>query len=213
MTMNKSSIAIVALLALAGGFLGSWYLHINKPVSLEAGTWFGEQARALPDFKLIDHNNQPLAKPRLRGNWSLMFFGYTHCPDICPTSLQTLGDMIRAIDDSDVRDAIEVYFVSVDPDRDSPEVLSSYVTYFNPEFTGATADMAEIRILTSSLGIRHEIHKQTDDDLNYGVDHSGAIILINPSAEFAGMFGPPHNAQAMAHDMSLIIEHSNFPSL
>lgn len=212
MTMNKSSIAIVALLALAVGFLGSWYLHINQPIRLETGTWFAEQARALPEFKLVDHHNQALTRTRLRGKWNLMFFGYTHCPDICPTSLQTLADMLEAIDDADVRDAIEVYFVSVDPDRDTPELLSSYVTYFNPEFTAATAAMADIRILTSSLGIHHEIHKQADDDLNYGVDHSGAIILINPAAEFAGLFSPPHNAQAMARDMSLIIEHADFPS-
>ena len=211
--MNKSSITIVALLALAGGFLGSWYLHGNRVIELEAGTWFAEQARALPDFELIDHDNRVVDKARLSGNWSLMFFGYTHCPDICPTSLQTLGDMIMAIDDADVRNAVEVYFVSVDPDRDSADVLASYVTYFNPGFIGATADIAKIRILTSDLGITHQIRRSSDDDLNYAVDHSGAIILINPSAEFAGLFSAPHNALAMARDMSLIIEHSDFPSL
>ena len=142
--MNKSSIAIVAVLALIGGFTISWLLSNNKSVELEAGTWFGDQARALPEFELLDHNNQLLTRSNLEGKWSLMFFGYTHCPDICPTSLQTMSDMITAIDDPDVLDAVQVYFVSVDPERDRAEMLAAYVTYFNANFIGATAALEKL---------------------------------------------------------------------
>ena len=206
--MNKSSIAIVALLALIGGFSISWYLNSNKPIELEAGLWFGEQARALPEFELVDHNGQLLNRKRLTGKWSLMFFGYTHCPDICPASLQTMSDMVNAIEDPDVAAAVQVYFVSVDPERDNPQVLASYVNYFNPGFTGATAAVEKLNPLTRSLGIAHEIRNKTEGDPNYDVDHSSAFVLINPKAEFAGLFSAPHNALAMARDLARIVEYN-----
>ncbi len=206
--MNKSSIAIVALLALIGGFSISWVISSNKPIELEAGLWFGEQARALPEFELVDHNGQVLNRTSLTGKWSLMFFGYTHCPDICPASLQTMSDMVQAIEDPDVAAALRVYFISVDPDRDNAEVLASYVTYFNPDFTGATAIMEKLDPLTRSLGIAHDIRNKVEGNPGYDVDHSSAIVLINPNAEFAGLFGAPHDALAMARDLTRIVEYN-----
>ena len=206
--MNKSSIALVALVALVAGFSISWFIGSNKPVELEAGTWFGEQARALPEFELVDQNNQPLTRNSLKGKWNLIFFGYTQCPDICPTSLQTLADMMKAIGDPDVVDAVRVYFVSVDPERDTPEVLASYVSYFNPGFVGATAAMNQLRTLTRSLGIAHEIRNKGADNPAYDVDHSAAIVLVNPAAEFAGLFGAPQDPLALARDMTRIVEYN-----
>lgn len=204
--MNKSSIAVVAILALVGGFVMSWIINANRPVELEAGTWFGEQARALPEFELLDHNGNTLRRADLKGKWSLIFFGYTHCPDICPTSLQTLADMMKAIDDPEVAEALRVYFVSVDPERDTPEILASYVTYFNPDFIGATAGMDKLRLLTRPLGIAHEFRNKTEGNPVYDVDHSGSIVLINPSAELAGLFGAPQDSQTLARDMTRIVE-------
>ena len=206
--MNKSSIAIVSIVALLGGFALSWYAHSNKPIELESGLWFGEQARALPEFELVDHNRQPLTRARLNGQWSLMFFGYTHCPDVCPIGLQTLADMVRSIDDPDVSSALQIYFVSVDPERDQPEVLADYVGYFNPDFSGVTAPLDKLNPLTRSLGIAHIIRNKTEGDPNYDVDHSAAIVLINPRAEYAGLFGAPQDAGAMARDMTRIIERN-----
>lgn len=208
MLMNKSSIAVVAVLALVIGFSLSWYLARNEPVKLESGTWFGEQARALPAFELVDHGNRKLTRDSLAGKWSLLFFGFTHCPDICPTTLQTLKQMRQSIDDPDVSAAVQVIFVSVDPERDTPKILGDYVGYFDPEFIGATATMDRLRPLTRSLGIAHEIRNRSGDSLDYDVDHSAAIVLVNPEAEFAGLFGAPQNAEAMARDMTRIVEHN-----
>ena len=204
--MKRSSIIIVALIALIGGFGLSWYAHNSKPVELESGVWFGEQARALPEFELMDHNRQPLTRDSLRGQWSLLFFGFTHCPDICPISLQALADMYKAIDDADVSDAIQIYFVSVDPGRDTPEVLTEYVNYFNPTFIGATAPLEVLTPLTRSLGIAHAIRNRTETSADYDVEHSAAIVLINPQAEYAGLFSAPHDPLAMARDMARIVE-------
>ena len=206
--MNKSSILAVAVLALAGGFVVSWIINANRSVALEAGTWFGEQARALPQFELRDHRGNPLTRASLEGKWNLIFFGFTHCPDICPGSLQALADMLRAIEDPDVSEALRVVFVSVDPQRDSPEILSSYVTYFNPDFIGATADIEQLTPLTRALGIMHAIKNRVDGNPDYDVEHSAAIVLVNPRAEFAGLFGAPHDALALARDMTRIVEYN-----
>ena len=205
--MNKSTIS-VALLALVVGFALFWFVERGKPIVLEAGTWLGDQARALPAFELLDHEQRKLDNARLGGKWSLLFFGYTHCPDICPISLQAMREMKQSIDDAEVVEAIRVYFVSVDPERDTAQVLADYVTYFDPDFIGATADMAQLRKLTAPLGIAHEIRNRVEGSDHYDVDHSGAVVLVNPQVEFAGLFGAPQDAQAMARDMTLIVEHN-----
>ena len=206
--MKKLPLLAIGLVALCSGLMISWLVYDTRPVTLEAGQWFADQARALPEFQLVDHNNQSLGNSRLSGKWSLMFFGYTNCPDICPTSLQTLGDMMNAINDSDVLNSIQVIFVSVDPERDSPEILKPYVQYFNEAFIGATAPLTELNRLTTAIGIAHSRDKSSEAASNYDVSHSSAIILINPAVEFAGIFGAPHNATAMARDLVKIIERN-----
>ena len=206
--MNKSAVVVVAVIALVAGALMSWYMHHREPVKLEDGIWFGEQARSLPEFQLSDHRAAKLDRARLSGHWNLMFFGYTHCPDICPIALQTLKQMYEAIDDADVREALRIYFVSVDPDRDTPAHLADYVGYFHPEFVGATAPIDSLRQLTGALGIAHQLRKQSESDTSYLVDHSGAIVLINPQAEYAGLFSAPHDHEVMARDITRIIEYN-----
>lgn len=205
--MKKSHILIVALISLIFGFGVSWMVYDSQPVKLEAGLWFGEQAKTLPEFELIDHNGQILSKARFRDRWSLIFFGYTHCPDVCPTTLQDLSDMMKAIQHDEVRQALQVVFVSVDPDRDSAEILKKYVQYFNPDFIGATAALPEIDRLTDAIGIMHSREKTSEDQVVYGVSHSASVLLLNPLAEFAGLFSAPHDSLAMANDLGKIIEH------
>ena len=205
--MKKSTLYIIAIASLLLGLTGSWLMQTTQPIKLEAGRFFDDQAKVLTDFELRDKNNQPLGKSQLAGKWNLLFFGYTHCPDICPVSLQALADMIEAIDDRDVRDAIQVTFVSVDPDRDTPQLLKTYVEYFNPDFQGATAALSELSKLTAAIGIAHQLEKTSENQTGYLVSHSGVIVLLNPKAEFAGIFSAPHDGLVMARDMTKIIEH------
>tara|TARA_B110000259_G_scaffold45423_1_gene52657 strand:+ start:9452 stop:10072 length:621 start_codon:yes stop_codon:yes gene_type:complete len=205
--MRRSAPYIIAVVALVLGLGGSWFAQNSKPIKLEVGRWFGEQARTLVDFELRDQNNQPFGEKQLKGKWSLLFFGYTHCPDICPISLQAMAEMMKAIDDKHVREDLQVAFISVDPARDTPALLKSYVEYFNPSFIGATAVLPELKKLTASIGIAHKLEKKSDEQESYLVSHSGAIVLLNPQAEFSGLFSAPHDALAMARDMTKIIEH------
>jgi protein SCO1/2 len=204
--MKKSHLLIIAMISLSFGFIVSSIVFDSKPLELEAGTWFADQARSLPDFQLIDHNDQALKNSDLSGKWSLMFFGYTHCPDVCPTSLQTLGDMLKAIDDMDTRRRIQVIFVSVDPDRDTPAILKTYVQYFHPDIIGASAPLEQLNYLTGAIGISHSRNKANENQAEYEVSHSSSIILVNPDTKFAGLFGAPHDSLAMARDLGKIID-------
>ena len=204
--MKRSTIVVVAALALCTGVAVAWLIQQSQPVKLSAGLWFGEQARALPEFELINQDGEEFTRDDLSGKWHLIFFGYTHCPDICPTSLQTMADMVKAIDDSDVTKALRVMFVSVDPDRDTPALLKSYVQYFNPEFIGATGTEANLQQLTRSIGISYFLERESADQVSYEVSHSSAFVLINPATQFAGLFSAPHDSNAIAEDLVKLIE-------
>ena len=206
--MKKYILASIALVSLGSGILVSSILFDNRPLELDSITWLGTQARALPEFQLYDHDNQLLGNNRLTGKWSLMFFGYTHCPDICPASLQVLAETMEFITDRKLRESLQVIFVSVDPDRDSREILKTYVQYCNVDFIGASAQIPQLNILTAALGIAHEREKTSENQQAYGVSHSSAIILTNPAGEFAGLISAPHDSQAMASDLRKIIASS-----
>jgi protein SCO1/2 len=204
--MKKTHIVFIAGLALGFGFIISWMVFDSKPVKLEATQWFGDQAKILPDFKLIDHNNQVLGKEERVGRWSIMYFGYTHCPDVCPIDLNILGEMLNAIDDSDTRRLIRVIFVSVDPERDTPAVLKSYLQNFHPEIIGASAPAAELNILTHAIGIPHSHNKNHEHQAVYDVSHSSVMILLNPEGKYAGVFSAPQDSTLMARDLGKIID-------
>lgn len=204
--MKKTTIAIITILSLGAGFSVAWLARNSQPIQLEAGLWLGEQARNLPNFELIDHNGKSFERDDMQGKWHLLFFGYTQCPDICPGSLQALSEMLRSIDDSDVSDAIRVVFVSVDPDRDTPEVLKTYVQYFHPDFLGVTGTEPNLRHLTNAIGISFFLDRDNADQTSYQVSHSGAAILLNPSVQYAGLFRSPQNSLAIANDLTKIIE-------
>ena len=204
--MKKTHLLLIAFFALGFGFMVSWMVFDSKPVKLEATQWFGDQAKNLPDFKLIDHNNQVLGKAELAGSWSILYFGYTHCTDVCPIDLNILGEMLNAIDDRDTRRLIRVVFVSVDPERDTPAVLKSYLQNFHPEIIGASAPAAELNILTHAIGIPHSHDKNHEHQAVYDVSHSSVMILLNPEGKYAGLFSAPQDSALMASDLGKIID-------
>jgi protein SCO1 len=206
--MNKKIIPVISLVFLGIGFLASWLIHVNRPIVLESGVWFGEQARPLPNFSWTDQLGNTVDRNRLTGKWSLMFFGYTHCPDICPIGLQILVTMKQVIEKPATRDAINIYFVSVDPKRDTPEQLAHYLPYFSEDIIGATAPESALRPVTGMLGISHSIRNSNLANIDYEVAHSSTIVLINPDAEYAGIFSAPHDPKSIANDMITIIERN-----
>jgi protein SCO1 len=163
------SFAIICIVGIAGVTASMIWRHRAAPVELTTGTML-TPSRELPDFSLIDQQGRPFGSANLRGHWSLLFFGYTNCPDFCPTTLATLAAMQKRLRAERSAVLPQVIFVSVDAKRDTPAQLAKYVPYFDPEFIGLTAaDQPSIETVAKKLGVGVIIQPTTDG--NYTVDH------------------------------------------
>lgn len=152
-----------------------------------------DQPRRFADIDLVDHQGKVFDRSRLQGKWSLLFFGYTHCPDICPTTLADLNRWYQTLEPK-WQQQIQVVLVTVDPARDTSEVLAKYVPYFNPEFIGVTGEFLPIKRFANQLNVAFNKVVQGDD---YTMDHSGHVALINPKGDYQGFFKPPFDPHKM----------------
>ena len=160
--------------------------------------------KLLPAFELVDDSGQPFVPASLRDKWTLLFFGYTHCPDVCPTTLGTLKQAWDTLQQSQQGvDDVQVVFVSVDPERDSIEHLKEYVDYFDPAFVGVTGKPDELHRFSRSLGAIYLKAKGSSEE-NYLVDHTAAIFLLNPDGDFIAVLSAPHDAQAIADGVNAL---------
>lgn len=162
---------------------------------LQAGTALPEP-RAIPEFALTDTAGRPFGPAQLEGRWSLVFTGFTHCPDVCPTTLALMAELRRRV----AREDLRFVFVSVDPERDTPEAMKRYVDHFDPAIVGVTGARAEMERFTAGLGLAQVRNPGADGD--YTVDHSTAFVLLNPKGQIAGYFQAPHEVDALAADLA-----------
>ena len=197
----------LAALALGLGVWGGryWFGDGHAPVIPEnfPGTVLPE-GRELPPFELIDDQGRPFGPEQLKGKWTFMFFGYTHCPDVCPTTLSVLKqvrDGLVAAGES--VDDVAFVFVSVDPARDSVEHLQEYVEYFDPAFIGVTGTPEALAAFTRPLGAIFVRVRGSSED-NYLVDHTAAVYLLDPEGRFKALLSTPHQADAMVAGFSAL---------
>lgn len=161
-------------------------------------------ARALADFSLTDNQGRSFGAQNLRGHWSLMFFGYTNCPDYCPTTLTTLAALEKQLRAAKTVAPPRVIFVSVDAKRDTPEQLNQFVPNFDPEFIGLTADsQPAIEALAKKWGVAVKIQYAADG--NYIVDHSALIFVIDPAGNLAAILTGPFTVDALRRDFLRIV--------
>ena len=154
------------------------------------GLYLLETPRNMGEFELIDHYGKPFNRSRLEGQWTLMFFGFTHCPDVCPTTMTFLDTFLASLEGTEAQDP-QIVMVSVDPARDTVEQLADYVPYFNPDFTGVTGEFLDLHRFATALNIPF---RKVDGGRrqSYQVDHSSNIVLINPQeATTTGFSGHP----------------------
>ncbi len=201
MDSRKYFIIGTAIAAIATGSWLSWQV-MQTPQALLTATVLPAPAE-LAEFSLSDQHSTEFSRDSFKGHWNLVFFGFTHCPDICPLTLQVLAEAQRKMQANGRHQLPRIVLVSVDPERDSPEVLGRYVSHFGDGTVGLTGDLTELRRLTTKLGIYFE--KFGIDGDNYSVDHSAVIIVIDPDGKFAALFGAPHDAESIAHDTSLLM--------
>ncbi|WP_248765641.1 SCO family protein [Pseudomonas protegens] len=205
---QKTVFILVALVALVLG------LTVNKVLSgkgqgdptalIDAGIILLPQSRTLPAVKMVDQDGQPVVIDELKGKWSLLFFGYTFCPDICPTTLAQLRQ-IKSELPKDAVDKLQVVLVSVDPNRDTPQQLKQYLGYFDKDFKGLTASSVEdLQKLANAVSIPF-IPADTSKP-NYTVDHSGNLAVIGPDGTQRGFIRAPLNNQKLVTQLPVMLQ-------
>ncbi|MEN8168945.1 MAG: SCO family protein [Pseudomonadota bacterium] len=203
--MNRNQltlfIAIVAALLLARFALytpEAEKVVIEPPQALQS--LLLPEPRPLSEFTLSDHNGQPLTQQQLKDKWHFVFFGYTQCPDICPTTLGTLKAVATKLEaQPEISVDTRFLFVSVDPKRDSVPQLKDYIGYFHPDFIATTGERQEIDKLARSLGAIYLFEGDTEKD-DYIVNHSASVALINPQGQWVARFHPPHTVKQFHSD-------------
>lgn len=176
-----------------------YYLQPPDVPEIETGTLL-EQPFMLPQFDLVDHHGEALTRSDLTGQWSLLFTGFTSCPDVCPATISILKqlDDLLSTDETEIR----MILLSVDPERDTPEVLTQYIDLFNAPVTGITGSMGGVEAFCNEIGMSF-IHIPVTNG-RYTIEHSGAIVLIDPRGRISGYFRPPFNPERMAADLQKI---------
>ena len=193
---------LLLCVALAGGLLAVRFLSPKPPAVLATGTLLAP-VRPLADFSLIDNSGRPYGPGNLRGHWSLMFFGYTQCPDFCPSTLTMLAAVEKQLRAAKAV-APQVIFVSLDAKRDTPAQLNRYVPNFDPEFIGLTAaDQSAIEAIAKRWGIAVAIQAAANGD--YIVNHSEAIFVIDPNGNLAAVLTGPFTVDALQSDFRRIV--------
>lgn len=197
------SFALVCIVGIAGIAVSVLWRHPAPAVELTTGTYLA-RARELPDFSLIDQQGRVFGSANLRGHWSLLFFGYTNCPDFCPTTLTTLAAVQKRLRAAKAPVLPQVIFVSVDAKRDTPAQLKKYVPYFDPEFIGLTAaDQPSIEAVAKKLGVAVAVEPASGGD--YTVDHSGAIFVLAPDGRLSAILTGPFSVDALQSDFERIV--------
>lgn len=163
--------------------------------------------RQVTPFQLTDGNEQPFELSRLEGKWSFLFFGYTHCPDICPTTLAMLRLVAKGLQQTPAyyQDS-QFFFISVDPKRDKPANLKQFVSYFHPDFKTATGKKSEIDNLAKQLGAVYMFDGDINSD-DYIVNHSATVVLIDPQGRWVARFNPPHKASEIAEQFRQVRDY------
>lgn len=194
--IRRTVIVIVGFIAVTLGLVTHKILspRVLSEAELAAnGAVVFEKPRQIAEFELLDEHGQPFTLDDLRGQWSVLFFGFTTCPDICPTTLATLSRWHKMLD-AKIAANTQVVMVSVDPARDTPERLQPYIDYFNPDFAGVTGEFLPIKRLADNLNVAFNKVPLGED---YTVDHSGYLILVNPNGHYHGFMRPPFHPDAM----------------
>ncbi|KHF24728.1 SCO family protein [Solemya velum gill symbiont] len=200
----KRLITIIAAVAALGG--GYYLGNLNKDLvqAKPQSAIVFENGRPLKPFTMHTASDSEFNNEDLLGKWSFLYFGYTFCPDICPTTLtQFVLITNRLSGDKELLDKSQFIMFSVDPERDSAEKLEAYMTHFHPGFIGATGSREAIDSITQDLGVYYKLH-EPDENGHYPVDHTSAVMLVDPEGNLAAIYSSITDPKVAAGDFQLI---------
>jgi protein SCO1 len=197
----KKTIVIFSIL-LTGLILAAVAMLLIRPANradIATGTLLN-QPKSLPQFELVNHYGESFSRHDFEGKWSLLFTGFTTCPDICPATMPILNELDKKLRSNG--SALNMVLLSVDPERDTPNKLASYLEFFNRSITGVTGELSAIERLCDEIGMSF-IHIPGTAG-RYTIDHTGALVLIDPQARITGYFKPPFDTDRLAKDLKSI---------
>lgn len=200
--VSATWLILIAAFAVAAGFwLGGRVLQGAPQPTLE-GTVLYPSPRTLPEFQLVRSDGTPLTLADWKGHWTVVFFGFTHCPDVCPTTLATFKQVSAQLRKAGLQDKIRFDFISVDPARDTPEQLARYVAFFDKDIVAATGTDEELTRISRALGLVYMRGEPVDG--TYSVDHSSGAVVIDPSGRQVGLVRAPIEAATLARDLQAL---------
>jgi protein SCO1/2 len=204
---QKTVFILVAIVALIMGLTVQRVL-LNKGAGdqtamIDAGIILLPKSRTLPDLNMTDQDGAPVAVDELKGQWTLLFFGYTFCPDICPTTLAQIRQVRSELSAQDAG-RLRVVLVSVDPNRDTPQRLKEYLGFFDKQYVGLTAPVADIQKLANAVSVPF-IPADTSKP-NYTVDHSGNLALLGPDGTQRGFIRAPLNGPKLVAQLPGLLD-------
>ncbi|MFK7863374.1 MAG: SCO family protein [Pseudohongiellaceae bacterium] len=190
----------------------------------ELGVTVYPDVRPVQEFQLVDENLSAYTEANLKNQWTLLFFGFTSCPDICPLTMAELKKFYEQMSDEKMKNELNIVMISVDPERDSPEQMGEYVNRFNEDFLGVTGSVDSIAAVAAQFFVAYsepepEAHAEHGDHMNtdtasaednYLISHSGHIAVVNPDGNYHGVMRPPHRARDLAKAYQMLIDSSGF---
>lgn len=193
---------IAAVVALIGVTLAIRQLHEQHfPAALRG---FAVVPKSIGRVHLIDKRGNQLDAGLFRGKWTLVFFGYTNCPDVCPSTLLQLEQLKKSLAITPDADRYQFLFVTVDPQRDTTKRLKEYVDYFDAGFQAAGGDIAQIKSFENVFGAVHRYARRNDNDIHYSVAHSAEVYIVDPRERYVGKFLPPFDVDRLSHKLTAL---------
>lgn len=197
---SRKTLGFSVMVAIGIGIAAAMLPGTPDPVTIRSGTALPEP-QPVADFELVDQHGRPLTREVFRRRWSLVFTGFTNCPDICPTTLAMLATIAARLRERGGE--LQAVFVTVDPERDTPAALARYVAHFDERIIGVTGTKPQLDGFCEGLGLAHVRNPGVGGA--YTVDHSAALVLIDPDARVVGYFQPPFDADSLVADLAPLL--------
>lgn len=207
--ITKTVLVLIAFAALITGLFVSQHWHQSHKIDISQfnGTVL-KKPRPVEAFNLQGIDGKPFNNETLKGQWTMVFFGFTNCGYLCPTTMTELAKTYQLLEQQHVTQLPKVVLISIDPQRDSLEKLKTYVALFNPQFYAARGEDKDIKKMTREFGIAYaKIAAPADKNPeDYDVQHSGTVMLFNPQGQLSAFFTTPQQADLLAKDYSLLVK-------
>jgi protein SCO1/2 len=188
------------------GIVAAGVFLFSKPASFR-GTTYAEPYPAAPEIELTRDNGASFKLSAMRGNVVLLFFGYTSCPDVCPTTMAELKQALEKLDEEDAKQ-VQVLFVTVDPRRDTPARVQEYVDHFNPNFIGLSGTDSELQKVWNDYGVFREIAEGTSA-AGYIVDHTARVTVIDRGGNLRLSYAVDTPVDSVVHDLKLLLKEKS----